>query len=179
MHFTFSAWFSGTSRVANKFSKPKNRTPSHLKTLHGGALRGCSTFHSPASNSSCKLMIQVAGRNARLSYLTSSQMPSIHSGSPGPDWIQATGSLRPERKSRIEWIILCCGSRTGLVMFYCHAILQFPGTYHSGFSLQFGPHFNHSFTSFFFPPFPFLLSISVSLSWTDSHIDKASLQLAV
>lgn len=107
MPFTFSAWFSGTSRGANKFSK--------LKTLHRGPRKGCSSFHTPASNLSCKLTIQVTGRNARLSRLPSSQMPSIHSGSPGPDCVQATGSLRLGLTSkRVEWITLCCGFRLGV-----------------------------------------------------------------
>lgn len=96
--------------MANKFPKPKSRVPSllHLKTLHRDALKGCASFQAPASNSSCKLMIRVTGRNARRSRLTSSQMPSIHRGSPGPDCVWATGSLRPGFKSRrVERVTLC------------------------------------------------------------------------
>lgn len=117
MYFTFSARFSGTSRVANEFPKPKSRVPSllHLKTLHRDALKGCVSFQAPASNSSCKLMIQVTGRKARRSRLTSGQMPSIHRGSPGPDRVWATGSLRPGLKSRrVEWVTLCCDFTLGV-----------------------------------------------------------------
>lgn len=82
----------------------KSGVPSHLKTLRRGTRKGCSSFHTPARNSCCKLIIQVTGRNTRLSRLTSSQMPSLQSGSLGPDCVQATGSLRPGLKGRVDHV---------------------------------------------------------------------------
>lgn len=112
MYFTFSAQPGSPAPPGwpTSSSSQKSRVPSllHLKTLHRDALKGCASFQAPASNSSCKLMIQVTGRNARRSRLTSSQMPSIHRGSPGPDCVWAMGSLRPGLKSRrVAWVTLC------------------------------------------------------------------------
>lgn len=112
-------------------------------------------------------------------------MPSIHSGSPGPDCVQATLVKARTSEHGLEWIRLCCGFSIGVTerqnksRFVYTPLLGHPSV---PTNLTLASLFHKGYISHFFyflfslPPFP-SLSISVSLSWTDSYVGKAASNL--